>query len=235
MKAAIHQPQYFPYPGFFHKLSISDVFIIMDDAQYDKRFTNRNKIMATNGWIWMTVPINKDHKFSPNLQVEINNEVSWRDVHWKKIYHSYANAKYFKNYESFFKNIYEKEWQSLFELNFEILKKIIDMLGIKVEIIKSSELNAPGASTEKLVNLCKAAGADTYVSGNGGRSYMDENLFEKNNVTLEYQNYVAKPYPQRLSDSFVPDLSIIDMLVNIGPNCMKVILENDTSIVSLTV
>lgn len=191
--------------------------------------------MATNGWIWMTVPINKDHKFSPNLQVEINNEVSWREVHWKKIYHSYANAKYFKNYESFFKNIYEKEWQSLFELNFEILKKIIDILGIKVEIIKSSELNAPGGSTEKLVNLCKAAGADTYVSGMGARSYMDEIVFEKNNVALEYQNYVAKPYPQRLSNSFVPDLSIIDMLVNIGPNCMKVISENDTSVVSLTV
>lgn len=111
---------------------------------------------------------------------------------------------------------------------------MIDILGIKVEIIKSSELNAPGASTEKLVNLCKAAGADTYVSGIGGRNYMDENLFGKNNVKLEYQNYVAKPYLQRLSDSFVPDLSIIDMLVNIGPDCMKVISENDMSIVSLT-
>jgi len=206
----------------------------MDDAQYDKRFTNRNRIMATNGWTWITVPINKDHKFLPNSQVEINNEISWRDVHWKKIYHSYANTKYFKKYESFFKNIYEKEWQSLFELNFEILKQVIDILGIKVEIIKSSELNATGKKKKKLVNLCKAAGADTYVSGIGGRNYMDENLFGKNNVKLEYQNYVAKPYLQRLSDSFVPDLSIIDMLVNIGPDCMKVISENDMSIVSLT-
>ena len=206
----------------------------MDDAQYDKRFTNRNKIMATNGWTWITVPINKDHKFLPNSQVEINNELSWRDVHWKKIYHSYANTKYFKKYESFFKNVYEKEWQSLFELNFEILKKVIDILGIRLEIIKSSELNATGTSTEKLVNLCKAAGSDTYVSGIGGKGYMDENLFGKNNIKLEYQNYTAKPYPQRLSDSFVPDLSIIDMLVNVGPDCMKVISENDMSIVSLT-
>ena len=206
----------------------------MDDAQYDKRFTNRNRIMATNGWTWITVPINKDHKFLPNSQVGINNDLSWRDVHWKKIYHSYANTKYFKKYENFFKNIYGKKWQSLFELNFEILKKVIDILGIKVEIIKSSELNALGTSTEKLVNLCKAAGADTYVSGIGGKGYMDENLFGKNNVKLEYQNYVAKPYTQRLSDSFVPDLSIIDMLVNVGPDCMKVISENDMSIVSLT-
>ncbi len=227
LKASVHQPQYLPYPGFFHKLSISDVFIIMDDVQYDKRFTNRNRIMATNGWIWITVPINKDHKFLPNSQVKINNDVSWRNEHWAKIRHSYANAKYFKKYESIFASIYAKEWDSLFELDFEILKKLTAILDIKVEIIKSSELNATGTSTERLVNLCKAVGAQTYVSGVGGRNYMDENMFAKNNIKLEYQKYVAKQYPQRLSQVFVPDLSIIDMLFNIGPECMKVISEND--------
>lgn len=206
----------------------------MDDAQYDKRFTNRNKIMATNGWIWLTVPINKDHKFLPNSQVEINNDISWQDDHWKKIHHSYANSRYFKEYENFFKSIYERKWESLFELNLITLEKIINFLGIKIQIIKSSELNAVGASTEKLVNLCKAVGADTYVSGLGGRNYMDENVFGKNNIKLEYQNYVAKPYPQRLTDSFVQDLSIIDMLVNVGPECMKVISTSDASLSPIT-
>ena len=202
----------------------------MDDAQYDKRFTNRNKIMATNGWTWLSVPINKDHKFLPNSKVEINNELSWRDEHWKKIYHSYANAMYFKKYESFFKNIYDIKWTSLFELNFETLKKVIDLLGIKISILKSSELDAPGTSTQRLVNLCKAVGADTYVSGIGGKNYMDEKLFAKNNIRLEYQNYAARPYPQRLSDSFVPDLSIIDMLVNVGHESIKIISESDVSL-----
>lgn len=202
----------------------------MDDVQYDKRFTNRNKIMATNGWTWLSVPINKDHKFLPNSKVEINNELSWRDEHWKKIYHSYANAMYFKKYESFFKNVYDIKWTSLFELNFETLKKVIDLLGIKISILKSSELNAPGTSTQRLVNLCKAVGADTYVSGIGGKNYVDEKLFAKNNLKLEYQNYAAKPYPQRLSDSFVPDLSIIDMLVNVGHESIKIISESDVSL-----
>ena len=202
----------------------------MDDVQYDKRFTNRNKIMATNGWTWLSVPINKDHKFLPNSKVEINNELSWRDEHWKKIYHSYANAMYFKKYESFFKNVYDIKWTSLFELNFETLKKVIDLLGIKISILKSSELNALGTSTQRLVNLCKAVGADTYVSGIGGKNYVDEKLFAKNNLKLEYQNYAAKPYPQRLSDSFVPDLSIIDMLVNVGHESIKIISESDVSL-----
>ncbi|HLX52735.1 MAG TPA: WbqC family protein, partial [Aquella sp.] len=230
MKAAIHQPQYLPYPGFFHKLSISDIFIIMDDAQYDKRFTNRNRIMATNGWTWVTVPINKAHKFLPNSQVEINNDIPWRDVHWKKICHSYTNTRYFKNYGSFFENIYGKKWDSLFELNLEILRRILNVLGMNMPIIKSSELNVSGTSTEKLLNLCKSVGADTYVSGIGGRNYMNENLFAKNNVKLEYQNYSAKPYQQRLSDSFIPDLSIIDMMFNVGPECMKIISKSDVSL-----
>lgn len=205
----------------------------MDDAQYDKRFTNRNKIMATNGWTWLSVPINKDHKFLPNSQVEINNDISWRDEHWKKIYHSYANAMHFKKYESFFKNIYDIKWTSLFELNFETLKKVIDLLGIKISILKSSELDASGTSTQRLVNLCRAVGADTYVSGIGGKNYMDEKLFAKNNIRLEYQNYAARPYPQRLSDSFLPDLSIIDMLVNVGHESIKIISKSDVSLASI--
>ncbi|MBI5698329.1 MAG: WbqC family protein, partial [Thaumarchaeota archaeon] len=72
MKVAIHQPHYFPYPGFFHKLSLADVFVIMDNTQYDKRYTNRNRIITPNGWIWLTVPINKEHKFNEVSKVKIN-------------------------------------------------------------------------------------------------------------------------------------------------------------------
>ena len=95
MKAAIHQPMYFQYPGFFHKLSLADIFVIMDDVQYDKRFTNRNVILDPNGQTGLSVPINKKQKFLQNLMVEINNSIPWRDFHSKKIYMCYANAKFF--------------------------------------------------------------------------------------------------------------------------------------------
>ena len=233
LKATIHQPQYFPYAGFFHKLSLADIFVILDDAQYDKRFTNRNKIIATNDWIWITVPINKDHKFLPNIFVEINNNLKWKEVHWKKIYQSYANTKHFKLYRDYLHNLYKKEWNMLFDLDFETLKKTIDWLGIKIEIVRSSELKANGRSTERLVNICKEMGADTYVSGKDGRNYMDEKLFEKNNIKLEYQHYVYPQYQQHLSRTFVPDLSIIDMLANVGPDCMRLINETNSNLMEL--
>ena len=223
MKAVIHQPQYFPYPGFFHKLSLADVFVIMDDVQYDKRFTNRNRIIASTGWTWITVPINKEHKFLPNMHVQINNNSPWQDLHWKKIVLSYTNAKYFKLYQEELKPIYDKEWEYMFDLNFETLKLTLKWLGIKIKIIKESELGISGKSTERLINVCKAIGADTYVSGVGGKNYLDKAIFKRQGINLEYQKYSAEPYPQYMSKSFVPDLSILDLVFNLGPDSLRFI------------
>lgn len=227
MKVAIHQPQYFPYAGFFHKLSLADAFIIMDDVQYDKRFTNRNRIVSPNGWIWLTVPINKEHKFRTNSEVEINNDIPWREAHWNNIHHMYANAKFFHLYEDYFRTLYQKEWRMLFDLDLETIKQAIRFLGLKTEIILESELKVGGESTQRLVNACIAVGADTYVSGAGGKNYVSPELFEKNNVKLEYQDYRHITYAQHLSKSFVPDLSIIDTLANLGPGALQSITNQN--------
>lgn len=194
----------------------------MDDVQYDKRFTNRNKIISTYGWTWISVPIKKEHKLLPNVQVEINNDLPWMAEHWRKIYMSYANAKFFHLYRDYLENLYKGKWEFLFDLNHETLKKTIEWLGIRIELIRESELNVTGKGTQRLINVCKAIGADTYISGRGGAGYMDEKLFEKNGVRLEYQIYTPPLYPQRLSNSFIPDLSIIDMLANVGPDSLRV-------------
>lgn len=211
---------------------MADVFVIMDDVQYDKRFTNRNKIMATNGWTWITVPINKDHKFLPNMLVEINNDMAWREHHWRKIYHSYANANFFYLYKNYFENLYKRDWKFLFDLDFETIKKTLEWLGIKVEIIRGAELNVKGMSTERLVNVCKAIGADTYIAGKGSTNYMEEKLFKKNNLKVEYQNYTQTPYRQHLSEYFIPELSIIDMLFNVGSDSLKLIIGNTLEVLN---
>jgi hypothetical protein len=221
MRVAIHQPAYLPYPGFFHKLSMADVFVIMDDVQYDKRFTNRNRILVPQGPIWISVPIVKGDKFQPNMLVEINNSIDWRTDHLKKITNSYANAPFFRLYEDYLKSVYSKDWELLFDLDFELVKATANWLGIKIPMLRESELKVTGKATERLVNTCKAVGADTYISGIGGKNYLDEASFSKNGLSVVYQNYRPFPYRQRFVTSFVPDLSIIDMLSNAGPDCMK--------------
>jgi hypothetical protein len=218
LRAAIHQPQYFPYPGFFHKLKLADVFVIMDNVQYDKRFTNRNKILNPQGPLELTIPINKAHKFAPNSAVEINNKIQWRQEHWKKIELSYSKSPFYRLYRDYLKQLYEREWSLLFEIDLETIRKTMEWLGIGIPIVKGSELAVEGNSTEWLIGACKKVGADTYVSGIGGRSYLNESLFEKSGVKLLYQAYSATPYPQRFSETFVPNLSILDMLANVGPD-----------------
>ncbi len=228
MKVAIHQPNYLPYLGFFHKLSLVDTFVIMDDTQYDKKFTNRNKIKVPGNWIWLTVPINKKHKFVANKIVEINNEENWQSDHFEKINHSYSNSEFFKkNYKTFFEKIYSKKWDHLFTLNYELIIQLIDWLDIKIEVIKESELNINGNSTDRLVNISKKIGAETYVSGIGGKEYMNEKMFETNNIKIEYQNFKCPTYKQVFNSEFIPNLSIIDLLFNIGPKSLSKLKQNE--------
>ncbi len=227
MILTIHQPNYFPYPGFFHKLSLAEVFVIMDDVQYQYDYTNRNKIISQDGnWQRITVPTKREHKFFPIMLVEINNDLPWKEITWNSIYNSYKDAKFFHLYKDYFEKLYKKDWKLLFDLNFETIKKVIEWLGIKIELIRESELSISGKLTERLINVCKTLGVDTYVSGKGGKNYLDEKLFEKNNVKIQYQNYVTPVYPQQFSKSFIPDLSVIDLLANVGPDSLKVIQGN---------
>ena len=227
MKIAIHQANYFPYPGFFHKINQADVFVIQDDIKFVNKVTNRNKIISSSGHTWINVPIKKGHQSLPIMDVKINNEIPWKKINFKKVCAGYNKAKFFHLYKDFFENLYKKEWNNIFDLNFETIKQVLIWLNIKTKIVIESELDVSGQHTERLVNVCKKLGADTYISGIGGKKYLDEKLFEKNKIILKYQNYTPIKYTQHMSKSFIPNLSIIDLLANVGPGSRKLLKENN--------
>ena len=227
MKIAIHQANYFPYPGFFHKINQADVFVIQDDIKFVNKVTNRNKIISSSGHTWINVPIKKGHQSLPIMDVKINNEIPWKKINFKKVCAGYNKAKFFHLYKDFFENLYKKEWNNIFDLNFETIKQVLIWLNIKTKIVIESELDVSGQHTERLVNVCKKLGADTYISGIGGKKYLDEKLFEKNKIILKYQNYTPIKYTQHMSKSFIPNLSIIDSLANVGPESRKLLKENN--------
>tara|TARA_B110000014_G_scaffold228341_1_gene188656 strand:+ start:292 stop:972 length:681 start_codon:yes stop_codon:yes gene_type:complete len=224
MKLVIHQPNYLPYVGFFHKLSLADTLVLMDNTQYDKKFTNRNKIKVPNDSIWITIPINKKQKFSLNKEIEINNDEPWQEDHLKKITRSYTNSNYYKkNYQLVFENFYAKKWDYLFDFNYNMLLQIIEWLGLKIKVIKESELSSKGKSTERIINIANELGAETYLSGVGGKEYMNEKLFLDNNINLEFQNFVCSNYNQVFPEKFIPNLSIIDLLFQNGPESLSIL------------
>jgi len=227
MKITIHQANYFPYPGFFHKINQADVFVIQDDIKFVNKTTNRNKIISSSGYTWINIPIKKGHKSLPIMDVKINNEIPWGKINFKKICAGYNKAKFFHLYKDYFENLYTKEWNSIFDLNFETIKQVLSWLDIKVEIVIESELHVSGQPTERLVKVCKKLGANTYISGIGGKRYLDEKSFEKNKIIIKYQNYNPIRYPQRMSKSFIPNLSILDLLANVGSESGKLLKESN--------
>ena len=224
MKISIHQANYFPYPGFFQKVSLSDVHVVLDKVQFQFDITNRNKIITPDGsWTRISVPIKKGQKFFEIRNVEIDNDLPWAEKNWNLIHKSYNESPFFGLYKVFLDSLYKQRWNLIFDLNLQILKKVFDWLDIKTEIVLESELNVTGTSSKKLLNICKKLGADTYISGIGGKRYLDEKLFEKNKIILKYQNYNPIKYTQHMSKSFIPNLSIIDLLANAGSESGKLL------------
>lgn len=218
MIVTIHQPNFLPYAGFFHKLSLADTFVVLDNTQFQFDYTDRNKILKKDGsWTRISIPIKIHQKFFPIKNVEIDNEKDWREKNWNLLVSSYDDTEFFYLYKDYFKELFKKEWKYIFDINFDIIKKCIEWLDVKVDIVKESELNIDGQGSEKLVNICKKLGVKKYISGSGGKKYLDENLFDKNNIQVEFQHFFNKAYKQK-SQTFVPNLSIIDLLSNLGPN-----------------
>lgn len=198
----------------------SDIHIFFDDAEYSKNnLFNRNKIKTPQGEMWLTVPI-KYKSDLPINKTKIDNNFAWQEKHWKTLKMNYARAPYFKKYSDVFEKIYLQNWEYLSDLMIEMNKIIAGLFGIKIKFMKSSDLNVEGRKSEKLINLCKEAGADVYLSGQGAKTYMDENLFLLNNIKVIYQEFIYPEYPQLWGD-FIPNLSALDFLFNCGGEKFK--------------
>lgn len=228
MILAVHQPQYIPWLGYFHKINKSDIFVFLDDVQYKPReFQNRNKIRTRSGWIWLSVPvISKDLGRQRICDVKIDNEFPWQKKHLKSLEVWYAKAKFFNNYLPFFKEVYTRKWERLAELNVYIINYILRQLTISKPIYFESQLNIVNKSTERIVEICNKLKADTYLSGIGGKEYLQEDKFIKAGLKLIYQDFIHPTYHQQfMSDDsdFLSYMSTLDLLFNEGPGSREIL------------
>ena len=228
MILAAHQPQYLPWLGYFDKILKSDRFVFLDCVQYEKRgFQNRNKIRTPKGSIWLTVPVISKGRYHQLLKdVRIDNSLSWTQEHWRALKFNYGRAPFFKPYAPFFEAAYGKRWEYLVDLNLHIITFLLDCLGIDTPLLMESELQTKGHATERLVELTRKVGATTYLSGTGGKAYLEEEKFREADLQLVYQVFQHPVYSQLFTGSsrdFITDLSAIDLLFSEGPKSAKVL------------
>lgn len=219
MIVSIHQPNYLPYLGFFDKMKRCDVFVIYDDAQFNKHdFQHRNKIRMHNGWKWLTVPVAKEEIQIKEIKI-INdtqkNKPHWSDVHFREIRANYAKTDYFSIYENEIKKIYERKYEKLIDLNINLIKFLMNAFNIDVKIVYSSNFGIKTRSSQKNLDIVHVLGGDVYLSGPAGRDYLDVSLFEDSGIDVEFQDFKHPVYKQRY-DGFIPNVSAIDALFNVG-------------------
>lgn len=216
MKIGIHQPNYIPWMGYFYKIYKSDVFVIGDGVQFSKDgFINRNRIKTSQGALWLTVPVKQDSYKHLINEVIISNETDWKTKQLKSIEVFYKKAPYFSDYYEELRTIIMQDWVKLSDLNICMIKSICNVLNIETEIIIGSQLKVQGSSTERIINTCKAVGADEYLSGRGGTNYQDEEMFAQNSIKLTYLNFNQMPYKQ-LWGEYLENMSVIDYIFNCG-------------------
>lgn len=220
-KVAIHQLNYLPWIGFFNKISKVDCFVLLDTVDYSKSsIINRNKIKVTNGTTYLTIPLEHEFFRKPLLEIPLPKKNDWAKKHWKTIEINYCKADFFNNYNNFFKEVYENLPEKLVELNEKIIRFLLKEFKINVEIVKASDLgvNPELKKTDLLLDILKKIHATSYLSGKGGKGYLEEEKFT--DIKLEYLNFKHPVYKQ-LHGDFVDGLAAIDLLFNEGNSSEK--------------
>ena len=230
---AIHQPNFFPWLGYFDKIVRSDRFVFLDHVQFPKTggtWSNRVKMLVSGEARWITAPIVRDyHGVRAISEMEFQPNHPWRKKVLKTIVINYSKAPHFKETIEFLETLLLNKENNLSSYNTQAIRAITEQLGISgKKYYWSSQLIYHGQSNEMLVSLIQAVRGNTYMSGSGAGAYMEDKLFKQRGVALQYQIFQDPVYPQLGTDKFIPRLSVIDALMNIGWKGVQNLLEIGT-------
>lgn len=223
---AIVQSNYVPWKGYFDLMRRVDEFILYDDVQYTRRdWRNRNRFKSPQGVRWLTIPVQVKGRYTQRIDETLVSDPAWAERHWATLRSWYRKAPFFKRYEPVLEGLYMgRRDLALSVINRRFLEGLRDLLGIRTPLSSSSEYATRGQKTERLLGICKAAGAGTYLSGPAAREYLDEESFRAADVAVEWMSYEGYPeYPQ-LHGPFEHGVSAIDLLLNVGDEAPRYML-----------
>ncbi len=211
-----HQAAYLPWLGYLHRIHLSDLFVILDDVQFEKNsFTNRNRVKTAGGAVWLTIPVClKGHTESTIRATEVASNTNWVRKHWLTLAQSYAKAPFFGVHRDFFNSVFNRRWDRLIDINHVLLEYLLRQFGIETPVVYQSKLGVGGQKQELILNLCRQLQADQFLFGIMGRDYVDQELFLAHGVTPSFHAYRTVQYPQ-LWGEFIANLSAVDMLFNV--------------------
>ena len=220
MIVGIHQPQYLPWLPYYLKIAKVDMFCFLDNVQYQKNgLHNRNEIKNSNGRFWLTVPVSA--RLGERLKdVKIVND-GWNNKHVKSIIMNYSKSLNFKFFTKYIEPIISHNYETLVDLNIKIIETLCrEYFNISTRFIKQSDLLISGKGSELILEICSKLGADKYISGPGGKKYLDEFKFLNRGIGIQFmKNKLPKRYHQQYERiGYIYDISALDFVLNVGSN-----------------
>ena len=217
MVVSIHQPDYISYLGYFYKISRADVFIFLDNCQFSNdNMHHWNRIKTPQGACRLKIPV-VQHLGDRILDVQTRDALGWKEKHLKTIQMNYARAPYFDDFYPRFRELLLTDYPNLAELNIAINTEIAERFGLGAKLLRASDLPVETVRETRVIDLVKAVGGDTYISGHGAKAYQVDAHFEAQGVKLVYTDYAPITYPQLWpSVGFLPYMSTLDYIFNCG-------------------
>jgi WbqC-like protein family len=227
MRIVISQSMYFPWVGLLEQIRLANVFVHYDDVQYTRGFYNRVEVKTSNGVKWMTIPLLDLHQGQHLNEIKIDYHQDWRKSHRSLLLQAYSAAPYCDDMLSLVDQVFSISASNLVEVTRASMLALVHYFNLNEDriFVDSSTLNAPGNSSQRLLNICKLMRADQYVTGHGAKNYLDHNSFELQGIAVGYMNYSYMQYPQ-LHGPFTPFVSGLDLVANCGRDGIRYICSN---------
>lgn len=219
---AIHQPNFFPWLGYFDKIARAEVFVILDHVQFNKsrpgNWSNRVRLAVNGQAAWVTMPVVRAYQGSRRIdETLIDNHVPWRKKLLQLLRSNYGRTACFREVFPVLAELVENPTDRLVDYNIGALTSLCARLGLRTgHMVRSSQIETAGRATEMLVGIVKGVGGTVYLAGGGSSGYQEDDLFHAAGIAVEYQRFEHPVYPQRGAQEFVPGLSVMDALFNCG-------------------
>jgi hypothetical protein len=227
MRIAILQPGYLPWLGFFEQMAYADCFVYFDDVQFTRKdWRSRNRVKTSAGPVWLSVPTRKAARETPIHQIEINYQERWAEKHLRTIQHAYQKTPYFEPLFGQLSQVLAREFRLLQELDAALVEVLRRHLGLDTPIRWSSELGIQtDDKNERILKICQALGADLLYDGKAAEAFVDVGYFAAHGVQVVFQDYQHPVYRQ-LWGEFVSHLSVVDLIMNMGPVAGRVLRQS---------
>ena len=214
------QPTYLPWSGYFNLIALVDVFVFLDNVQFERQsWQSRNRVLLQGREHLLAVPVEHAPLSTPVCEIVTSERRgNWRHDHFKILQSAYGKAPYGRQLIKLLEPYYSSPAPvRLAAFNMAIIECLARALNLPVRFITASSLECTGKRTQRLVAICKQLSANTYVSPQGSADYLaDDDFAGSSDVLLEIQSFMPAPYRQYRSNGFTSHLSIIDVIANTG-------------------